>query len=50
MLERMAYIYIVLGQTKRYQLIDDAAEKHEVAKAVKLADIARQAQLQAHYL
>ena len=29
------------------QLVDDAAEKYEVAQAANFADIARQAQLQA---
>ena len=31
------------------QLVDDAVEKFGVAKALKFADLARQAQLQARY-
>ena len=34
---------------KFYQLVDDTAEKFEVARAVNLADLAKQAQLQAHF-
>ena len=31
------------------QLVDEAAEKFEVAQAVNFADLAKQAQLQAHF-
>ena len=39
-----------IDKMKFNQLVDDAAEKFEVARAVNFADLAKQAQLQAEFL